>query len=74
MRARNRNRSEYAREAINSLAPRCPLVRRKRPGQTDISQPVHSDLNRALPISDAELCAIEVLLGASLSALFSQHN
>ena len=51
---------------------RCPLVRRKRPGPANLTQALEWEVPGDNPVSDAELDALEELLGSSLEALLRQ--
>ncbi len=57
-----------------STRPPRPRVRRRPQAEAPLSQRVESDLTAEAPVSEAELAAIERLLGEDLAAFLAELN
>ena len=62
------------RRSFAPLSPTRPWVRRAQRAPQDLPQRLESDLGSALPVTEAELDAIEQLLGADLRAFLGARH
>ena len=73
MRAPGHMRRIDAARTVESLAvERLPLVRRSRPGPSEITQRIDWEVPEGLGIQDVELDALERLLGSDFEPLLRQ--